>query len=117
MRKIEIRTEVQKDIEKFDGRERQWTKAIILYLQDEHNSIETIKQKFKPLHGDLSGYYKAKHRGFGIRLVFKILSETEFIMDIEKLKPNEVITECIQLLAVGKRDKIYDLAKKRTDNK
>lgn len=77
MRKVEISSLVQKNFYKFDGREKQWTKAVISYLEDEINSIETIKQKFKPLSGELLGYYKAKHRGFGIRILFKILNETE----------------------------------------
>lgn len=113
MRKVIISKEVVKNIEKFDGREKQWISAVIRYLENEENSIELIKQKFEALGKELKGYYKAKHRGFKIRCVFKILNEFEIAVYIEKSHLDPLIDEIIQLVAVGKRDFIYELASKR----
>lgn len=82
-------------------------------MEDERNSIESIKQKFKPLSGDLNGYCKAKHRGFGIRIIFKILNETELKVYIERIEIDSSINEVIQFIADGRRDNIYSLAIKR----
>lgn len=116
MRKVEISSLVQKDFNTFDGREKQWAKAIISYLEDEHNSTELIKQKFKQLSGELLGYYKAKHRGFGIRLIFKILNDNELKIYIERIEIDSSINEIIQFIAGGRRDSIYSLAIKRIKN-
>jgi mRNA-degrading endonuclease RelE of RelBE toxin-antitoxin system len=113
MRYIDISGLVQKDFDQFDGREKQWIKAVIAYLKDENNSLDLIKQKFKPLGGELSGYYKAKHRGFGIRLIFQILNENELKVYFERIEFDADITEVIQIIAGGRRDKIYDKAAKR----
>jgi mRNA-degrading endonuclease RelE of RelBE toxin-antitoxin system len=115
MRKVIISKEVLKDISQFDGREKQWICAVIRYLENEDHSIQTIKQKFATLRDDLKGYYKAKHRGFKIRCVFKILSEREIALYVEKTQSDPLIDEILQLIAVGKRDSIYELARKRVN--
>ena len=113
MRYIDISNLVQKDFDQFDGREKQWIKAVIEYLKDENNSLDLIKQKFKPLGGELSGYYKAKHRGFGIRIIFQILNEKELKVYFERIEFDTDITEVIQVIAGGRRERIYDTVAKR----
>lgn len=115
MRKVIIDSFVAKDIVKFNGREQKWIIQIIKILEDETNSIEIIKQKFKPLNGELKGYQKAKHRGFGIRIVFKFLNNNEIEIMIDK--DDEEYREMIELLAVGKRDGVYEIAKHRLKSK
>jgi mRNA-degrading endonuclease RelE of RelBE toxin-antitoxin system len=117
MRKVLLSKQVAKDINNFDGRELQWICAIVRFLENEENSLETIKQKFKSLNNDLKGYYKAKHRGFKIRMVFKILNAHEIEIYVEKMKADPMFDEIIQLIAVGKRDSIYELASKRARQK
>lgn len=117
MRKVFITKETAKDIQRFDGREKQWICAVIRYLENEEHSLELIKQKFEVLREDLKGYYKAKHRGFKIRCVFKILSENEVALHIEKTHGDSLINEVIEMIAVGKRDSIYELASKRVKQK
>ena len=113
MRYIDISNLVQKDFDQFDGREKQWIKAIIDYLKDENNSLDLIKQKFKPLGGELSGYYKAKHRGFGIRIIFQILNDNELKIYFERIEFDKNVNEVIQIIAGGRRDIIYEIVAKR----
>ncbi|MDP3306618.1 MAG: hypothetical protein Q8S15_11130 [Erysipelotrichaceae bacterium] len=117
MRKVILTKEAAKDIGKFDGREKQWIYAIIRYLENEEHALELIKQKFETLREDLKGYYKAKHRGLKIRCVFKILSENEIALHIEKAHGDPLIDEVFQMIAVDKRDSIYELASKRIKHK
>lgn len=113
MRKVVINKLVQKDIDQFDGREKQWIKAVVCYLEDENNSIELIKQKFSPLSGSLSGHYKAKHRGFGIRLIFEIFEEHELRVYFQKISIDSSVNEVIEIIAGGRRDQIYETVAKR----
>ncbi len=76
-----------------------------------------IKQKFEALKDDLKGYYNAKHRRFKIRCVFKLLNEHEIALYVEKMHTDPLIDEVIELIAVGKRDSIYELATKRVELK
>ena len=117
MRKIMISTKTIKEINKFDNREKQWIKAIIGYLEDESHSLDMIKLKFRPLSNELEGYHKAKHRGFGLRIIFRILDQDEIQVFIDKRELDESVNEIIQIITAGKRDKIYDLAIKKIKNR
>mgnify|MGYP001309683832 CR=1 FL=1 len=115
MRKIIIDSRASKDIDAFKGYERLWITQIINILEDESNSLEYIQQKFKPLQGKLKGYRKAKHRGFGLRIVFRLLNEQEILIIINH--DDKEKREIIEFLAIGKREEIYDIAKHRLRNK
>lgn len=117
MRKVILNKIVIKEIDSLDKREKQWVKAVIDVLEDERNSIEILEQKFQPLGGELSGYRKAKNRSFGIRIVFRILKNQEIEVMIGRLSMSQEVHELIELLTVGKRDKVYQRALERSQHK
>ena len=92
---------------------KKWIKAIIDYLKDEDHSLDLIRQKFKPLGGELLGYYKAKHRGFGMRIIFQILNDKELKIYFERIEFDKNVNEVIQIIAGGRRDIIYEIVAKR----
>ncbi|MBO1095511.1 hypothetical protein FQS90_02940 [Enterococcus casseliflavus] len=116
MRHIEICKKVSKELSKFDGKSKSWQKAVINQLEDESNSIEEIEEIFEPLSDDLKGYYKAKNRSLGVRIVFRIISEDQIeIFKIDN-EIDEKYDEVIQIIAAGRRDKVYKIASKRAIN-
>ena len=113
MRHVEISKQVSKELSKFDGKSKSWQKAIINQLEDESNSIADIEEVFEALSDDLKGYYKAKNRSLGVRIVFRIISEDQIeIFKIDN-EIDEEYDEVIQIIAAGRRDKVYKTASKR----
>lgn len=117
MRTILINARVAKELKRFEGKELQWIKAIVSYLEDDTNSRELIEQKFKPLGGSLVGYRKAKNRSLGIRMIFRFLSHNELELMVEPITHDEAIQEFIELLTVGRRDKVYQKALEHASKK
>lgn len=113
MRKVEITKDCIEDIHKLDKRCRQWVMSIIDYLKDEKHTIEMIEQHFPMLSGGLHGFRKAKHRGFGLRILFRLVSNKRILVTIDRSFGDLGVDEIIQLFAVGHRDKIYDIVRKR----
>lgn len=115
MRILILSKHAKKDINQFKGREKFWIDKTLDFIVDERNTQTIISQKFKSLSGELSGFRKAKHRGFGIRIVFRFLSDNEIEIMIDK--DDEEYREMIELLAVGKRELVYEIAKHRLKGK
>lgn len=117
MRQVRINKSVLKEIECLDHRERQWVKEIIVVLGDESISIESLKQMFKPLGGELTGYRKVKNRSLGLRIIFKIHSEGFVEVMVDHPRVTDKVKELIDILIVGKRDKVYQKALNRLKSK
>lgn len=113
MRHVDVSKQVKKELDKLDGRSKSWQKAILNQLEDESNSLEDIMETFDPLRDDLKGYYKAKNRSLGIRIVFRIISKDK--IEIFKVDNglDEKHDEVVQVIAAGRRDKIYGIARRR----
>lgn len=113
MRIVEITRDCLEDIKTLDKRNRQWVLSIVDYLKDENNTIETIEQRFPMLSDGLHGYRKAKNRSFGLRILFTIESNKRILITIDRSFKDLDVDEIIQLFAVGHRDRIYGVVRKR----